>query len=243
MTQSTDLHFLDEIASTSENTDNTTDNTATDADTAQAPSNTETPTGPDTTVTAPVAESTSESKYSNVKAGYATLEEAEAAEGKLHTVAEFAGLLTLRNVSERNMGLDGIVKDAAIYTAIRAVRSPLPVVLVADTAMLADTAFEAWDARPTRGEGATSTGGRLSDDDLLKAAATARDNVDALTRRKASIETRLAKADTLKAKRVRQMQERFTGVDLDALWTKVDEWASANEATLADTTQAQPQAA
>lgn len=219
----TELNFLDSLAN--QETHNATENTDTE--------NTETTpqVGPDTTVTAPT--DAPESKYPNVVATYASLDEVPE-DLKLHTPAEFAGLLTVRNVTTKNMGLDGIVKDSAVNSALRAVRHPLPVVLVGETAYLSESAFTDWDNRPVRGEGATGGGGRLSDDDLLKAAASARDSVDSLTRRLDSIKTRLAKAETLRTKRTRQLTERFAGESETSLWERVDAWASANEATVPD---------
>lgn len=221
---STDLNFLDEVAgpNTAVPTSDieTVDNASTDnnAENSENADNTENPTG--------------DSKYTNVTATYGS--EAEVPEGtKLYTVTEFTAALTVRNIVERNLGVDGVVKDSAVYTAMRAVRHPLSVVLVDGNAFLTNDAFVEWDSRPERGTGAASNGGRLSDDDLLKAANAARDKVDSLNRRMASLTSRLDAAKKLFAKRERQMTDRFN-TSADTAWTRVDEWASANEVEAAD---------
>lgn len=216
---STDLNFLDEVAGP--NTAVQTETVENDNSDNASTENTEN-----------VENTTGDSKYTNVTATYGS--EEEVPEGtKLYTVTEFTAALTVRNITERNMGVDGVVKDSAVYTAMRAVRHPLSVVLVDGNAFLTDAAFAEWDSRPERGTGAASNGGRLSDDDLLKAANAARDKVDSLTRRMASLTSRLDAARKLHAKRERQMTDRFS-TDADTAWTRVDEWASANEVEAAD---------
>lgn len=234
----TDISFLDELATTQAAHQPTNEHTA--EDTVSNDENATENVGPDTSVSAQDAQSApsgdgdeNTSKYPNVSAVYATRDEVPE-DVNLYTVAEFSARLTVRNVTERNLGIDGIVKDSAVYTAMRALRHPLPVVLVGETALLGDEAFQAWDARPARGEGTTSTGGRLSDEDLLKAADKARNDVDSLNRRLNSLKARLDKADKLQTKRERQLSERFAGLDTDALWAKVDEWAAAQEVEMTE---------
>lgn len=216
------LDFLDELATPSQ-----------DEATPVADSITASAAGPDTTVpeTAP-AEGNSEDgpKYPNV---LNTLPEGSEIPENYFTIADWSKNLTVRNVlppeaGGKGMGADGVVDKNAVYAATKAVRNPLPVVLVGDTVYLGPEAVEAWDARPVRGEGAGSTGGQLSDEDLLKAAARARSQVTFLKGRLASISDRLNKATTLQEKRSKQLTAR----NMD--WVKVDEWESANEEVLPD---------
>ncbi len=171
-------------------------------------------------------DSESKPKYTNI---VETREEGN--DEGLMTISEFANQLTVKNITEKNLGADGVVDKSAVYAAMRAVRHPLPVVLVGDAALLPSAAFEAWDTRPTRGEGASgTTGGRLSDEDLFKAADVARTKRDALVKRLEGLQARIKQAENLYTKRDRQLSERF-GTDG---WTKVDEWVSANTAEIAD---------
>lgn len=222
------MDFLDEIATptqteqTSAQADNEpTDNTQNASNEPQTDAATE-PENTDST--------DSGSKYSNV----VETREADADVSDLHTVADFANQLTVTNITQKNMGADGVVDKSAVYAAMRAVRHPLPVVMVGSQAYLPDSAFKAWDERPARGEGgAGSSGGKLSDEDLLRLSATARDTKDALTKRLESLQGRLNKATGLLAKRDRQLAERFG----QGAWDKVDEWVSAHETEIADDTK------
>jgi len=175
--------------------------------------------------------STAGQKYSNVVE--TRPEDADVSD--LYTVSDFASKLTVRNITEKGMGADGIVKDSNVYAAMRAVRHPLPVVLVGEpanpTAYLPEAAVAAWDSRPARGEGAaTGSGGRLSDDELFRLSAQVRDKRDALQKRLASLQNRIAQAENLFNKRDRQLSERFA----DSGWDKVDEWVSANTEEIPD---------
>lgn len=145
----------------------------------------------------------------------------------LMTVKEFAAELTYKNFEAGLRGVDAMVDSQAVYTAMKAKRHPLPVVLVDDSAYLPTEAFEAWANRPVRGEGGTSVAGsRRSDDDLLRLAAKARSDAMKLSDRKVRLEERLEKAKNTAVKYGRQLRERFGEVG----WAKVDEWVSANEA-------------
>lgn len=104
-------------------------------------------------------------------------------EGTL-TVAEFASHLTVQAILA-GAGVDGVVKDPAVYTAVKAKRHPLPVVLVYPEGVEATEdnqnqakvylpqaeAEEAWKNRPTRGDGNGSSVSKRSFDDLLEDAA------------------------------------------------------------------------
>jgi hypothetical protein len=118
--------------------------------------------------------------YPNVLRRYKASEIAngENPEGTL-TVAEFAGKLTVENILA-GKGVEGLVKDTNIYTAIKAKRSPLPVVLVlpddsdndrdAKVYLPEAEAREAYENRPERGTGNGSASKR-SYDELLEDAA------------------------------------------------------------------------
>ena len=90
------------------------------------------------------------------------------------TVSEFAGYLTVENFKAGNMTPDSIVKDANIYTGVKAKRLALPVVLVfpADSDEQRDAkvylpvaeAVEAYRSRPERGTGNTGTSKRSQDE-------------------------------------------------------------------------------
>jgi len=115
--------------------------------------------------------------YPNVlrtyKVGVDAPENGENPEGTV-TVAEFAGYLTLENFKAGNMTIDSIVKDANIYTGVKASRQPLPVVLVfpADSDAQRDAkvylplveATEVFRNRPERGSGNTNTSKRSQDE-------------------------------------------------------------------------------
>lgn len=208
----TDTDFLNELAQPAKVEDNT-----------EHPATAEV--GPDTAVEAP--DTADDQKYKNV------LESREdgANTDDLLTVTEFANRLTVRNITEKGMGADGVVDKANIYTAMRAARNPLPVVLVGEAAWLPafEVAAEAWDARPARGEGTgTGTGGKLSDDDLKRLSWKSFDNVAKLAKRKESLDSRIAKAEKLAEKRRRQLAERNISE------ADVEEFAAANEETIND---------
>lgn len=206
----TDLNFLDEVAPAVETADPVTEST-------------------DTPVTdTPAADGDKpedKPKFTNVTTSF--LAGDPVPDGYL-SVSEFANELTVRNITVKGMGADGVVDKSVVYNAIKAVRHPLPVIVVGDTAYLGPDAFIAWDERPARGEGSGTSGGTLSDDDLFRRAADVRDKVDALTRRVASTQERLAKAQTLLAKRENQLSAR------GRTWIDVEDWVSANEAVIPD---------
>lgn len=120
--------------------------------------------------------------YSNVVATYKASEVGDAnPEGTL-TISEFAGHLTLENLTKHGKGLEGIVDKATIYTGVRGTRDPLPVVLVfaddddqsdqktAKVYLPVDKATEVFNARKPRGEGNTSTSKRTQEELLEDAA-------------------------------------------------------------------------
>lgn len=220
----TDLDFLDEAGTAtpeSAQTPATQDNTNTDA------------TGPDTAVSAPGADAADKPKYTKVTATYP--EGTEVPDG-FKTISDFAGELSVRNVLAAQAAggaasAADLVDKSAIYAATRAVRNPLPVIVIGETAYLGPDAVTAWDNRPVRGEGGTSSGagGTLTDEELFKAANAARDSRVKLEKRLASIrDERLPKAQKLEAKRDNQLKVR------NLTWEQVEEWASAQEVTEPD---------
>lgn len=222
----TDLDFLDEAG------------TATPTQ-AQVPAGEVRPgagsVGPDTEVSAPStdSETADKPKYTNITATYP--EGTEVPDG-FKTITDFAGELSVRNVlaaqaEGRGASAADLVDKSAIYAATRAVRNPLPVIVIGETAYLGPDAVEAWDNRPVRGEGGTSSGagGTLTDEELFKAANAARDSRVKLEKRLASIrDERLPKAQKLEEKRSNQLKAR------NLTWEQVEEWASAQEVTEPD---------
>src|SRR5712691_1348824 len=85
-------------------------------------------------------------KYPNVVDSFSSMDEARAKYPVLYNVTDFAAQVTLRNIHE-GKGVEGFVIPNNIYTATKAVRHPLPVVLVDGTAYLPETAFDAYAAR------------------------------------------------------------------------------------------------
>lgn len=194
-------------------------------------------TGPATSVDASetTAKTEGETGTTGEKAKYPNIvetREADADTSDLLTVTEFASRLTVRNVQRAieqgkpEEATNGIVQPSAVYNAQKAARNPLPVVLVGDTAYVQafEVSSEAWDARPTRGEGAGTTGGgKLADEDLLRLSWKATNEVDRLEKRLASVQANLEKANKRKAMRGRQLSERsFT-------WEQVEEWGAEND--------------
>jgi hypothetical protein len=198
------------------------------------PSDTETPgTGTDTTAEASTAtpEDADKPRYTTIAGTFATAEDAASAGfTDLLTVAEFANELTVRNLTTKGMGADGIVDKSTVYVAMRAVRNPLPVVLVDDTAYLQRSSMTDWDNRPVRGEGTSASGSAstMTNDKLLRVSADARDKRDALQRRLESLQARLAAAEKLVAKRGTQLTARGLS------WDAVDAAASDAETTIPD---------
>lgn len=224
----TNVDVLDGLISDSDSTttesseSNESDNTASDNT-----ESTETVAGTETT------EST-EKKYTNI---VSEVSEGSDTDG-LMTAPEFARYLTLRNIRASianggDGGLDDVVDQQNIYTAMKAKTHPLPVVMVGDSAYLpVESAEAAWDARPERGTG-TSTGSKLGDEDLLKAAASVRQRVTKLAKYMEGAKERLGKLEDLQTKRNRQLVDRFGGT-AESVWSKVDEWESANEVSESD---------
>lgn len=146
----------------------------------------------------------------------------------LLTATQFANKLTVRNVLKAaeagETPEDVTVPVTNVYTAMKASRHPLPVVMVGDTAYLQnfDLSAHAWDERPTRGEGGTAAGSKLDDDRLMALSWKTYEEVEKLTKRLASVQERLNKANKRKEMRSRQLDER--GIS----WTKVEEYAAEN---------------
>lgn len=144
----------------------------------------------------------------------------------LLTVAEFAAQQTFKNFSAGLEPTEAMVQPNQVYTAIRAKRHPLPVVLVGDKAYLPAQAFEVWANRPARGEGGPSGAtSKRTDEDLVKLAA---ENRKKLAKTQDRIEKLLARRDKeakLAERYNRQMAERFGE---DEAVKKVDEWIAAN---------------
>src|SRR6185295_16776246 len=128
------------------------------------------------------------------------------------TVAEFAGYLTVEAI-KAGAGVEGIVDKQNIYTATKAKRHPLPVVLVfADDADQSDLsnakvylpvkeATEAWQNRLARGESSATTSKKTQDDLLTDAAKRS------ITL--ASIQKRLDRANEQKAKAVKLLEKSY----------------------------------
>lgn len=119
--------------------------------------------------------------YPNVLRTYTASEVGEGNPPNTLTVAEFAAELTVRNVLA-GAGATGVVKDANIYTGIKAKRHTLPVVLVfpdgadqkdqkaAKVYLPVKEATDVYDERPERGSG-NAAASKRSQDELLEDAA------------------------------------------------------------------------
>lgn len=129
------------------------------------------------------------------------------------TISEFANYLTVEAI-KAGAGVEGIVDKQNIYTATKAARHPLPVVLVfpdeADQSDLKQAkvylpvaeATEAYENRPKRGEGGNSTTSKKTQDDLLTDAAKRSITL-------ASIQKRLDRAEEQKAKAVKLLEKSY----------------------------------
>lgn len=220
----TDLDFLDEAGpATPQSTESVNAEPAQDATTA--PENTVITPGPDTEVSAPEAED--KPKFTLITASYP--EGTEVPEG-YKTVSEFAGDLSVRNVlADPSKGAANLVDKTTIAAAIKAVRNPLPVIVIGETPYLGPDAVTAWDVRPVRGEGTGGTaGGTLADEELFRLSDKVRNTVTKLEERLASVTERLNKAKATKAKRDAQLSAR------GKTWDDVDNWAAAQEETMPD---------
>lgn len=101
-------------------------------------------------------------------------------EGTL-SIPEFAAHVTIENFKGGNLDPSAVVKDQAIYAAVKAKRYPLPVVLVlgAESTDPKDArvfvpvaeAMAAWQDRPARGEGSAAAVSARSEGDLLNVSA------------------------------------------------------------------------
>lgn len=151
----------------------------------------------------------------------------------LLTPTQFASKLTVRNVlkenskptDEQNLEDPSLtVPVTNVYTAMKAARHPIPVVMVGDTAYLQsfELSAHAWDERPTRGEGGTTAGSKLDDDRLKALSWKTYEEVEKLNKRLDSIKERLDKATKRKDMRSRQLSER--GIS----WDQVEEYAAEN---------------
>lgn len=168
------------------------------------------------------------SLYPNVVRTLTQSEAGEAnPEGTL-TVAEFAAHLTVENI-KAGAGVEGVVQIGNIYTATKAARHPLPVVLVfaddddqseqktAKVYLPVAEATAAYANRPARGEGGNAAASKRSQDELLTDAAK-----KAITL--ASIQVRLDRAKEQQNKAVSQLEkyhgwlaEYFKGTELSTV--------------------------
>jgi len=131
------------------------------------------PSGPDTAVdVTPDASGTDDSKpYPNVLCEVQDENDPNLAQyGELLNSTDFSKKITFKLMIADGKGADGYVAAANVYAAMKAKRHPLPVVIVAGTALIPwDLGSAAWDERPVRGEGETASSGVLTDEELLVA--------------------------------------------------------------------------
>lgn len=168
-------------------------------------------------------ENETEAKYGNI---VATFDDGSEPDGLL-TAKEFAAELTYQNFQNGLRGVDAMVDVQNVYNAMKGKRHPLPVVLVGESALLPQEAFEAWANRPVRGEGgSTVAASKRTDDDLLRLASEKRSAIIKMEARKARLVERLETAQKQAVAYGRQLRERFG----DEGWAQVDKWESENEA-------------
>lgn len=224
MTTNVDVDAIFDLASGSDtstatdaNTTPTTDSTATDANTTEGNADGS-------------SEAAGGAIYPKVLRSYVA---AEFANGEnppdTYTIAEFAGHMTLENLTKKGKGLDGIVKDAAIYTGVRGSRDPLPVVLVFDTEedkaqdnqknvkvyLPIAEATEAWEARKPRGEGGNAAASKRSQEDLLEDAAKKLNSLNAIVTRRKRAEEQEKKASDLLVKYHNWLAQFYLGTEIE----------------------------
>jgi len=156
------------------------------------------------------AEGESTATYPDLRGTFATMDEAVAAGfTDLVTSKTFADNISVRNVMN-GKGADGLIQVQNVYNAQKAKRHPIPVVLVEDTVYLPEAlATTAWDNRPERGEGGSTTSGVLSDEDLARLTFRAQDTLAGDKRRLATLTAKIEKSQKLADKRNSQAQARF----------------------------------
>lgn len=220
MSTTADIDAILDLAAPATSTDNNTDNANTD----------ENGTGSD-------AETSSESEggalYPNV---LRTLTASQAGEGNPEgtlSIAEFAAHLTVEAI-KAGAGVEGVVDKANIYTATKAKRRPLPVVLVfADDADQSDLskakvylpvteATEVYQERlKNRGDGAASASSKKTPEDLLTDAAKRSISLANVTKRYNRVAEQKAKAAKLLDKSYGWLKPYYKATEAD-LQTKED---------------------
>lgn len=154
------------------------------------------------------------------------------------TLPEFAGLLTLHLLQKNGMDPKNIIDKPVIYNSARAKRHPLPVVLVwakdaegdqksATAYIPIEEGFKAWDERPARGEGgstSTATGSTRPIEDLFKDASGKRAELAAVTARRDRLNERITKANVQVEKYAKWLKDR------GKTWDDVTAWEATQEA-------------
>lgn len=180
---------------------------------------------------APAAESTSENTNSNgsyptIRATYAS--EAEAPTG-LMNAREFAAKLTIKRIQDKILAgetptPDDTVAEQEVYSAIRAKRNPLSVLVVGGAARLDEASFSEWADRPARGEGrGVEPASQMSDEKLIRLQAKLRAEVNRDKDRLTKLQDKVANRLVLLDKRSTEMDKR--GIT----WEQVDAWESQNK--------------
>lgn len=137
-----------------------------------------------------------------------------------YTVAEFAGHLTIAAIKSGG-GLADLVKDQAVYNALKGTRWQLPVVLVfpdgADKSdhrnvskvyLPIDEAMAAYDKRPARGD-SNAAASKRSQDELLTDAAKRAISLANITKRYNRVKEQMEKATALLAKSHKYLTEYY----------------------------------
>lgn len=164
------------------------------------------------------------------------------------TVTDFAAFITVQNIQEKlakgeTPGSEDMVDRQRLYIAVRAARSPLPVVLVypdgvehtvenqkdAKVFVPSDEAVKAWSERPVRGEG-TSKSGR-SDADLLDDAAKKFLERESNAKRLAKLQEKVNKINAQYDKYLMWAKDR--GFTPERVETRANEIAAEREAEAA----------
>lgn len=139
------------------------------------------------------------------------------------SITDFAGYLTVKHIQEKGAEATqaDIVDRQFFYTGVKAVRNPIPVVLVVpDDAAEGDyenakvylplaEAEQAYKDRPVRGEGSTAQPtSKLSDEDLLAQAAKKLGELNAQKDRAAKLADKIAKSQAQYDKVFARVQAR-----------------------------------
>lgn len=217
-----------------------------------APDNTNTttspdsaPVGPDTSVEATAGDNASKALYPNVAETFSEGDFGDRNDDGLNaaylTPSQFSTWKTLQNVLGGNQTESAVVKDGNVYAATKAVREPLPVVLVfaddvdpatygdaevqknAKVYLNRDVASSAWDERTPRGTGERAPASKRTDDELFKVAAQKRDEATRLRKRMATLTDKLVKAEKLEARYGELLADR------SKTWDDVVAWESTQE--------------